>query len=105
MFRPSQLIGRLRVLIDSSAMSLAESTNRINVRFHGRGEGNGSYRVNGATAALRSGTSLNIASGTKASVITAGGQASFDVPEYGLISDDVTIRSVGFFSNLAYLKF
>ena len=85
------MIGRLRVLISSKVMSLINTTDNIKIRFHGRGEGYGSYRVTRATVAIRSGTSLNIAEGSAAADVTVDGQSSFDVPEYGLITDDVTI--------------
>ena len=79
------------MLISSKAMSLANTSDKIKIRFHGRGEGYGSYRVTRATVAIRSGTSLNIAEGSVAADVTVDGQSSFDVPEYGLITDDVTI--------------
>ena len=88
----STRIGRFRVLISSKVMKFVNTTNKIKIRFHGRGEGYGSYRVTRATVAIRSGTSLNIAAGSAAADITVDGQSSFDVPEYGIITDDVTIR-------------
>ena len=88
----STWIGRFRVLISSKVMKFVNTTNKIKIRFHGRGEGYGSYRVTRATVAIRSGTSLNIAEGSAVADVTVDGQSSFDVPEYGLITDHVTIR-------------
>ena len=78
----------MRVLIDNQSLAL-DRTGRISIRFQGRGSGNGVYRVTNATVTLRSGTTLNIIGGNEISV---QGQRSFDVPEYGIVTDDVEIR-------------
>ena len=81
----------MRVLIDDSALTLNRSR-RISVRFQGRGTGNGQYIVSNATVALRRETSLNISRQSEVSVVTVGGQTKFDVPETGLVTDELTIR-------------
>ena len=81
----------MRVLIDDQAMSIRSWFDRISVRFQGRGVGNGSYRVSNANVSLRLGTSLNSVQGS-AVTLTVNRETTFEVPEYGVISDEIEFR-------------
>ena len=81
----------MRVLIDDQSLALDRS-GRISIRFQGRGSGNGVYRVTNATVTLRSGTTLNIIGGSEVAGISVQGQRSFDVPEYGIVTDEIVVR-------------
>ena len=81
----------MRVLIDDLSLVL-DRTGRISIRFQGRGFGNGVYRVTNATVTLRNENTLNIIGGSEVSGISVQGQKSFDVPEYGIVTDEVEIR-------------
>ena len=100
-FRRDHLFGRFRVLINHNSMTKVNSPfYRIKIRFHGRGEGHGSYRINNATVSWRSEKSLNVLPSEKVSVLTVNGQTSFDVIEQGVITDEADIRYA-----LFYFKF
>ena len=81
----------MRVLVDDDSLRL-NNTGRISIRFQGRGSGNGAYRVTNAAVTLRNGTSLNIVPGSQVSSLSVQGQRSFEVPEFGAVTDEVSIR-------------
>jgi len=84
-------MGRMRVLLDDP-LKPEHTTGRISIRFQGRGVGNGVYRVINATVSQRNGTSLDIIPESKVTPLTVEGQASFDVPEYGVVTDEIETR-------------
>jgi len=81
----------MRVLIDDESLQ-RNQTGRIVIRFQGRGSGNGAYSVSNATVTLRSGNSLNIVEGSDVSPLLVQGRGSFEVPQFGVVTDEVAVR-------------
>ena len=81
----------MRVLIREEFFAL-KPINRISIRFQGRGTGNGVYRISDATLTQRSNQSLNIVKDSEVRSIFCDGERSFDVPEMGIITDELEIR-------------
>ncbi|XP_076816375.1 uncharacterized protein LOC143462197 isoform X1 [Clavelina lepadiformis] len=91
-FRRSNIVGRMRVLIDDRAMTMSNLQNVVAVRFQGRGPGGGSYRVTRAYVGYRNGTTVDLRPDIQVANIEVNGQSTFDVPEGGVISDPAPIR-------------
>ena len=83
-------MGRIRVLIEERYFD--HLPDRIRIRFQGRGAGNGVYRVSDVTVTQRSNQSLNIVKESEVRSIFFEGERSFDVPEVGIITDELEIR-------------
>ena len=81
----------MRILIREDCFK-PKSKNRIKILFQGRGPGNGVYRISDATLTQRSNQSLNIVKDSEVKSIYCDKQKSFDVPEEGIITDELEIR-------------
>nr|CAB3263880.1 uncharacterized protein LOC100180038 [Phallusia mammillata] len=88
-YSTSRLTGRYRVLLDDEDFRKM-GLERVKLRFHGRGEGKGSYSMKNVKVQLRKGNTMNIDSRVNVAV-TFNNLNTVEVTEEGATSDEIVL--------------